>query len=206
MSQAPVPYVAKVAVEQGYQFQDIVNTLYFKKDAGTAWSDSDLASLNDAMVTWWTAHMQSILCQNLGLMAVTSTDLTTENGPSVTTAVSPVEYGTVATDGLTTSVALVVTFRTGLRGRSYRGRNYISGIPLAGAETETDATSAFLNSCLAAYANLDDVELAESCTHVVVSRQHNGVVLTTGDAHTVLSYTGDSHFDSQRRRLAGRGV
>ncbi len=204
MAFIPVPNVAKVAIVGGYAFQEVVNTLYFEASAG--WGLGDLHNLCEAVHDWWSLNLPDELSQDFGLFEIQAYSLESDSAPSFVLAVTPTEYGLVAGQGCPTNAALVVSFRTDLRGRSYRGRNYLSGIPVSRVQSETDVNATMQAGALSAYEGLAAVETTMSCNHVVVSREHNGVKLSTGVATVVTSYTCDSKLDSQRRRLSGRGI
>lgn len=110
------------------------------------------------------------------------------------------------------NVTMSVSFRTALRGRSFRGRNYVAGL------TEDQVAGNIFISTLsaswkAAYEAIAAAIASTGWTWVVVSR-FSGVDAVTkepipraaGVTTPVLSViVVDDFVDSQRRRLAGRG-
>lgn len=104
------------------------------------------------------------------------------------------------------NVARVVSLRTAKRGRSYRGRVYLSGTPDTVIETMNtiDAThAANLVSGFNALATLLD---GHGFDVVVASKQHNGVETNPAEVNEVIAFAVDVLVDSQRRRLTGRGT
>jgi len=204
MAFIPVPSVAKAALVYTFTGQQVVNTLYFRQDS--AWGTDDLTLLAESLVDWHLSHLKAVLSANIGLTAVECTDLSSENGAVITEVVNPIEYGSLSGASAPANVAAVVTFRTALRGRSFRGRNYVGGLAMSQLGNAVDLDGAAVTAILAAYSLLSEVETATSATHVVVSRYHAGAARSEGIGTTVSAYTMDAHVDSQRRRLAGRGI
>lgn len=205
MAFIPVPDVAEVTIRFTYFSQVIVNTLYFNKTGG--FSGSDLPDLATAVMNWWSTRMKGRITNQCALISVVARDISAESAPvSEVFPVSPIA-GTVDNPGLPGNVCWTIQFKTGLAGRSYRGRNYIGALPenaVDGNQIQADDAAAFL----AAYVALNsDINLTIAATHVVVSRYHNNAPRTTGVATAVESYGFvDFFLDSQRRRLTGRGT
>jgi hypothetical protein len=195
---------AKVVLEQLFGSQTMANILYFANSAG--WDEPGLTELAEAVRDWWIANMQPLINAGSALTAVTATDVESATGPTVTVPVSPAEEGALTGAALPTNCAIVVTFRAAGRGRSSRGRNYIGGLDADTLASNTDMNVPSLGNFTAAYEDLSDVELATGATHVVVSYYHEKAPRTTALVQPVQAVTGDTHLDSQRRRLAGRGI
>jgi len=96
-------------------------------------------------------------------------------------------------------VAMVVTFRTALAGRSHRGRAYIPGLPTAALDssgylwsvTNTDGMTSDFGDWQSAMATS-----TSSMTHGVLSR-------SLGVITPVTSYQARRQIATQRRRLTG---
>lgn len=204
MSYIPAADVAKTVLSFVMDEQIISNTLYWLTAGG--WDETALENLADAVIDWATTHLLPNLYASLVLTAVEATDQSSETGPSVTVPVTSGGTGGVSSGGTATNhTAGCVTFRTAERGRSSRGRNYVGGIPQADITGGTTIGAGLIAEILAAYGNLDDVELSETVTHVVVSRYHDLAPRTTAAILPVTTYTMDDAVDSQRRRLRLRG-
>lgn len=102
------------------------------------------------------------------------------------------------------NVALVMSLRTGIRGRSYRGRVYVGGIPESNA-LGNNALAAYRDALVDRYDDLlifavgigiPDAQL------VVLSYFANGVVRASPVATPVSSVTADTRFDTMRRRMS----
>jgi hypothetical protein len=104
------------------------------------------------------------------------------------------------------NVALCLSFRSSGRGRSSRGRNYISGFP-EGYVSGNDIDTTLADALVVAYEELKDAAtFTDDWTWIVYSRFQNGnarpeALIAPVDAVVLTDYT----VDSQRRRLPGRG-
>lgn len=190
--------------------QKIENTLYFKKTGG--WDIAEATNIGNGLLIWWTTLYSVFVSEAVTLREIYITDLETSTGFTVTVpAPAPAPHGARSTSVLPNHVALTVSFRTNSRGRSYRGRNYISGF----AEDQVVANtvdSGTLTDITDAYEGLTAVASDVDATWVVVSR-FAGV---DGDGHPIPRVLGfgtnitavtivDPIVDSQRRRLPTRG-
>lgn len=199
-----VPNAAMVEIRQTYFGQQIENTLYF--EFPSAPNPTDLQGLADDIDTWFTSQVLSVgLVSTLVYNETYVTDLATATSP---TAVSTVNAGDTGSDnvsaGMPGNVTICMSIRTSSRGRSSRGRNYISGIA-EGAVTGNQFSSTLAASLTAAYEQLITTP-PTGWSWVVVSRYSNGAPRATGLKIPVTSVgVVDLNVDSQRRRLTGRG-
>jgi hypothetical protein len=103
-----------------------------------------------------------------------------------------------------------ISFHTGNRGRSFRGRNYLAGIPVNQVATSTFEET-WANNVVDAYLQMKSDLGGADFTHVVVSR-FSGVELIAGKKHSIPRVAGiatpvdsysftDRTIDSQRKRL-----
>lgn len=204
MAFIPAVNVMKVALELVQDSQLMALTFNFLK--GSAVVPADLSAMATAMATWYTTYLKPQLVNTCSLTGVRVTDQTNLSAPSFFLPISPPEAGTLAGTPEPNNVAVVVTERTNFRGRSYRGRNYVPG---QGQNQQVSPTIIALGQATAlagAWAQLSTVETATSTLHVVVSRYANGAPRLSAVMSEITSYTVDQKYDSQRRRLAGRGA
>lgn len=202
MSFIPVPDSASLCFDFGQAGQAWQFCFTVRKSAGGL-DDADLITLATMGADWWTNHLDTNISGAATLNNVKVTDLTSEAG-----SVYELPVGTAggAGAGFTPlGTALVASLRTNKRGRSYRGRVYIGGLPDVAISTAVDVTSAYAGYIAAAVNTLISELDAAGYDLVVASRQHNGVVTNPAETNEVTSVIVDTHFDSQRRRLAGRG-
>jgi hypothetical protein len=210
MAFVPVPNTALAEIRMTADLQQVENTLWFEfADVPTA---EQLVTLATNLTTWWGTVIQPIVWEGVQLREILCTDESSETGAQGVFATADPTFGELALPPLPTSVSLAVSFRTGSRGRSFRGRNYVVGL----VEDQTDGANTFTDAVVsafqAAYAGLITVASDSDCTWVVASR-FSGV---DGDGKPIPRETGvttpitsvlvvDNVVDSQRRRLPGRG-
>jgi len=126
--------------------------------------------------------------------ALTQFEYTPLDGSTATTVVTHAVPGISGGDALPPSVALVVTLRTGTRGRSYRGRVY-TGPYDESYSTAGKPTSALVTSIATQWERFVTVDLVGSGVSLVVASYLHGT------AEDVLHATVDGRWDTQRRRL-----
>lgn len=210
MASVPVANTAEAEVRMLLDAQHVENTLYF--EYGAPPDASQLLSLGNGLISWWTTNMAPLTPASTVLSEVVCTDLTTPTGPQATAVPLASTPGTMGTTVLPSNDSFTISFRTALRGRSYRGRNYIVGLG-ASQVAGNNMVLGYADAFVTAYEALFALATAEGCTWVVVSR-YSGVDPVTKKPIpraagvvtpiTTVLYV-DLVVDSQRRRLPGRG-
>lgn len=201
----PVPLTVEAEMRMRCEGQRVENTLYFHKVSG--WNVAGATDLANELLTWWTAQYAPQLSSNLSLNEIAITDLSSATGFSHEQAAPvPNPTGGSIDDNLPLNVALAVSFRTSNRGRSFRGRNYITGIPISQVSGSL-VDGPFIASLQDAYEALIGIASGLDASWSVVSRFHDNAPRTTGIAtHITSAIIVDNVVDSQRRRLPGRGL
>ncbi len=186
-----------------YLGEVLENVWYFRE--ADPFDATSLAALNTSIASNWATTMKQHLSTGCFLDFIESTALDTDAGAQDTLAVAA--GGVIAGAGYPGGVTIAIKFATGLAGRSNRGRMYWPGI------AESQATGNDLNSAVATafVADVSDlfagVNTDVTAEHVVVSYCHNNAWRTTAESNLVTSYLlVNNDLDSQRRRLAGRGI
>jgi len=199
-----VPNTAVVCVNGTLWGQEIQNTLYFEKDTGYILADLlDLAAL---VRSWWFAEVMPLLSSDYIFREITAQDISVEAGEIAFNTAETGTAGGVVSEAMPGNVAIAVSFRTGLAGRSYRGRNYVGGLPNTAVAGNT-ITDTFRTAIGAAYEALLTVLEDEDFVWGVVSRVTEGLPRPVGVITAIASVlVVDAFVDSQRRRLSGRGV
>lgn len=208
MAFIPVPEVSEVILQYRLDQQLVENTLYFTGADDTV---GQLQTLADEVSSWVLDSLLPNLSEAIMLERVTAMNLTTAN--SSLYSASFTDVGGVTSEPAPNNVAACIQFSSGLRGRSFRGRNYIAGVPNAEIDVNT-LTVTWRTAIQTAYNRLLPTgDALTSFTWVVVSR-YSGVDGTTGKPiprttgiFTLVASAGfaDGVVDSQRRRLPGRG-
>lgn len=160
-------------------------------------------NLIDAFIAAENGLLKGLRTAGTGLQRVTCADLTTQNGLTVDRAVIPQVVGTAASPQCPNNVTVAIAWRTGLRGRSFRGRTYHIGMSTTYTITN-QLVSTVPAPMLAAYTTLISLGVAPVFHLGVLSRQINKVVQNPRVFTPVTACTLDINLDSQRRRLAGK--
>lgn len=206
----PVPNTCLVEMRMTYDLQQVENTLYFEFPGGIV--TGAMQNLANDMEGWWNDSYAPLVVSGVQLREVVVTDLTSSSSAQVTNVPASVSTGAVLTPGLPSNVTLTVSFRTSLRGRSFRGRNYVVGIPSTDLTPPNTIEGPVVQSWIDAYQGISDALTVADALWVVVSR-FSGVTgagvpiprtlgVTTPITNVVVV---DQTVDSQRRRLPGRG-
>jgi hypothetical protein len=128
-----------------------------------------------------------------GASSVTDYTVTKLDGVSASLVILLIIPGLATGDPLPPDTALVTTFRTGFRGRSFRGRTYWWG----GTEANNDGTGRLLSANAVEFnANWNAVVLTPSAAEAVLCVAS----YTLASAAVVTSFTVQKVFDRQRRR------
>lgn len=184
--------------------QQIENVLYFEHTGSI--STLDLQNLATALDLWVANYyLLAGLSQDIAYREVFVTDLTTATSPTASASVNAGDIGTLTQPSLPGGTCIVASFRTAGRGRSSRGRNYISGLgesTVTGNQVALVITTQFIT----AYEELINNPPTD-WQWVVVSRYTGGNPRASGVTEPITSVTfTDLNVDSQRRRLTGRGT
>lgn len=201
-----VPAANTAMAELRYQWneQQVENTLYF--EASASLSLTLMETLANDLSAWWQAGLRAQQVPDLQLREIFITNLTTNTSPTFSlTDGLPLSGGKLG-DGVPNNCALCVSFRTGGRGRSARGRNYVPGLE-DGSVTGSVVNGSYAAAILAPYSDLIGAgALTSGLQWCVVSRFSGGVARTAALIQPITSVLlVDDVIDSQRRRLPGRG-
>ena len=203
----PTPGVAQVDVIQMIDGQRCENVFHYKQAGAGDYNTDKLGDLGTAIVAYYNlTAVKALFPATWQLIEVRVTDMSDQFGPAVSVGAGLPIVGTRAGAQLPNNCALVLTKRSTVRGRSFRGRMYFA--PLVEADvTGSVVSSSVVTSILGNLAGLLDLTDADAVHHYmnVLSRRFNNAWRTVGMATQVFSLTCDGIVDSQRRRLPGRG-
>jgi len=183
--------------------QQVEFCLSLRKSAGAV-TQADLDTVSAAGHAWANSNFLANLASTIQHTATIATDMSVQGGAQSITVNAT--NGTVSGNAEVNNVALVVSQRTAKRGRSYRGRAYIPGMPVSARLNQTDITTTAANNLADDFTTLQTTLDAAGFDIVVASRQHNGVTTNPAEQNEVIAFVVDNHYDSQRRRLFGRGT
>lgn len=204
MAFIPIPQCAQVQIYGQIDRQVTINDLYFSH--GTPIDIPALQSLADAVMTWHTTDILPNLSDDWSLIKAVATDLTTNTSGQYTSVLGAGAGGTSG-ESNPNNVAATISFRTALRGRSYRGRNYIPGVPGSNVTLNT-LDPGWMLAMTNGYGNLifGGAAIPADWAWVVASRYTGGAPRVSGIVELVTNVLFvDDTVDSMRRRLPGRG-
>lgn len=200
----PVPNTVQAELRFLSAGQRFENILYFQPIEEL--NVPQMLLLATSLAAWWSQTIASVINANVRLNEVYITDLTTASSPTLTYVPPTPLTGLNNSPVLPFNVAPSVSFRTLGRGRSSRGRNYITGL----CEDEVQENSVIqgvADTLVEGYNNLlDPANIAQSFEWGVVSRFTGKAPRAQGLFQPIVSAVmTDLFVDSQRRRLPGRG-
>ncbi len=171
---------------------------------GFANSQAHANSLGAAILGHFTSSgLAALMATTTSLVAVGIRDVRVANQAEFVSVAAAVP-GTGAGNPLPNEVAAVVTLRTALAGKSFRGRAYFGGA-IVGENTATGTISAAFNTALAAFmASVQTDMAAEGITLAILSRPRFVPPALVAYAGTITPVTAivtrDTEWDTQRRR------
>ena len=214
----PAENTAQVKVNQQLHGQTVQNVWYFQRTSG--WSTSELAALANLTIAWWNDSLADELHSDMHLVSVAARDMTSEDAAGVEIQAPPLSGGNLNTGGgMPGNVALTIKFKSGLTGRNRNGRTFLAGLSEESVNGNT-VTDAIRDQILIDFGELRDAALGAGYTPVVASFYDGTMLVDLPNGETrkrpvpraaalvtpIEQYTADTNLDSQRRRLAGRGV
>jgi hypothetical protein len=204
MAFIPAISVLKVELLQGMNGQLADNVFHVYNSAGV-WDSTNMAAYGAIFVSWWNTNIKPLYTSTGQLNFVRLTDLTTATALAIDYTTGTPISGTHTTGTvLPNNVALVVSWLTPSRGRSYRGRTYHGGMH-SDQQTGNQATSGFRTSLQAAYNALLTAVNVTTYSLRVVSFFSGGAARAEAVTTPITSGVVNLDIDSMRRRLAGRG-
>lgn len=204
MAFVPAPRCAEAIIELSTPGGTALNVLNFQ--FGTSYNQGDLNSLASAVdvevggqyVTYMNNESAYDQIHVRGLAATVDLEAFSNTYAGA---------GQAATHPLPDNVAFCVSLRTGLTGRSARGRFYAAALDSSALSGGDTVSTTYANGIVSLIQNIQTAALTQGWQLVIISRQNNLVPRTTAVAYpvSVVEYT-DLFTDSQRRRLKGRGI
>lgn len=197
-----VPNVCQFNLRASVNGVPIENVFHLKKGDETAWSLPDIIGAAEEMGSAWQAEMLPVLAGGYQARTVYARDLTTEAGLVYEASFAADAFGTASGETMPGSVAVCITHRTGLAGRSYRGRTYISGMSELSVNGNNIVTG-FAATLITNFIAFKDLVVDAGYVWGIVSRYHNLAPRAVGIFTRITASTlRDTRVDTQRRRLS----
>lgn len=171
MAFIPTPLTAKAAIEYTLFGRTVVNTLWFESALEEEFNTGlcqDVALLLEA---WLKDDILVFLSDDIDLTRITVTAQHSNTGAFYNLGIVAGNGG-IAGNSASSKLACCISIKTGARGRSYRGRNYVAGIPET-VLTGNTLSSIFVGDLVAGY-NALLTSIGSSFRWVVVSHYANG--------------------------------
>jgi len=196
----PVPNVVEYRMVHTYLNQRLTNSIYVQYDQPP--SPNDLQTGAQQIAQLWAANIIPNLSSDCVFTEVYARDLSFQSSFVYTFTGTPLPVsGSAFGQPMPSHVAVVVSLRTGLAGRSYRGRLYIGGL----TELQVDGdypNPAVRNAITVGVSAVIVGMLGATQRPVVVSRYQAGLPRNPGVATPILSVLNVTRrVASQRKRL-----
>lgn len=196
------PLVCKVTLVYNRDTRKFLNS--FHVDKPTPWTLPEMVQLAIDFRDWWDQFLSNPLPGEVALsqVQVRKYDPTAPLGMDLD--VSPPIAGGDAGPAAPGNATQTISWRTGLAGRRFRGRNYVPGLGEGQISTSDLVSSTVVNALAAAAGELILGALTSGKLTIFHAPQE---VPTPYDNTTtdVISAVIENVVDSQRRRLPGRG-
>lgn len=182
----------------GHRALDLRQMVHCFRVNGANPTATDLTNLNNELIASLLPKLRGVSCNDLTWESVSSKFMGVVNGVEVTTPITANGSGNRAGNSQPGNVAYAVSWRTGQSGRSFRGRSYLCNL------AETDCSGDTITSGLLALV----VDFAQTFLLSRVGGKFDPAVgsRVLQGSTKIISYVLEATLDSQRRRLAGRGV
>lgn len=176
------PQVARAFIEMSYNGRVFGSSLHFQRPGG--WGLTELGVLGAALNNAWDTHIMPLVADTVNFDGTRAYDMSSPMGPVAWTPISQPAPGGIDDQVHSLSVAVVFTLRTPARGRSGRGRIYVSGMPEVSVEEGRLIPSQYTAWEAAGNAFYNQL-VSSGLVLSVYSTEQGGVPLTQGDALTV---------------------
>lgn len=197
----PAPDVAEVEIRMSLQGKPVENVLHFISLSGFPWDIGLITQLAQDALAHWADYILPIQCTALTLNSVLARDLSSEFAPTFEAFPLTPVAGTLTGPAMPNQTAVVLTKRSGLTGRSARGRLYHCGF------TEDQVSGNFILTAYAdavnqGYQDFVQAMADDDAQMVILSRFTGGVERVSGVAFNMISIgLRNERIDSQRRRM-----
>lgn len=182
--------------------QELQNQMYVTKPSGGA--EVGLFDVAQAFGDWVGNSWATVASETAILNSIIVTDVTVEAGAQVTFVPIGTLSGDLSVPPLPTGTTITASWRTGLSGRSYRGRTYHIGL-VEDQVNGNELAEARRTQIVAAYSTLIADLITLGAPLAVCSRFTNNAPRAAGILTPINVVIVEPYIDSQRRRLTGRG-
>lgn len=200
MTFVPFDDTVRASIRMTCEGKNLVNTLWFRHLGG--FTEVEGAELADQLDLWAAGFLNAQLVTAVTYQETTVYDMRSADSWVVINDDNTGATGDIVGSTLPLNAAMTVTFNTARRGRSYRGRNYISGLAEASASGTVFSGSAPTNMEQAYEELLGSDFTGIGWVWVVASRVQNGVELAAGVTTPVTGVRANTRIYKMGRRTA----
>jgi len=198
----PGPGMNKLVVEGDFRGEKYCLDLWFKYTAG-AITPTAQSALGFSVESVFLDALAVPISNDVTFRRIRQRDYTTISSYVFDASITPLTGA--GTDAMPNNVAQSVSFRTSLAGRSFRGRNYVGGVPRS-VVTENAIDDAWTTLVVNAYALMMSPTFATNWQWVVVSAKNAKAWRTELVATPIVEVIAvDNIVDTLQKRLPGRG-
>jgi len=174
----------------------------FHLNVGTSPTPEILSDIADDVQAWASTDLMPLLHSSYTLNSIYVQDISVANGAFHENVLTTDNVGENGGSAAAANAATVVSFGTGLTGRSFRGRFYIGALPQSFLTDAQHIYSSVATDIIAAFQALINAMEAAGYVFSVLSKIANGVARAVGILTEVTTIATDTKVDSQRRRTA----
>ena len=205
MAFVPAPNIVMCEARATMDGQQVENR--FMCHSPTAINSAKLEDVAVAVWDWWELTYAGVLTSNVLLREVVATDMGEQNGEQFTYAPDSTTTGTFGGAPLPNEVSLCISLRTGVRGRSARGRYYQLCVGEEGRGSTNTVSTTYAAACVAAGQALITA-LAGIAPLTIVSYRANNAPRPGGPVYfeVTSAILVDNVLDSMRSRKPGVGT
>ena len=202
MAFIPVPNTAYLVVRYlSDSGKPLTNGFGFFKSGG--WDVASLTVLTAAVEDAWIESLQALMSTAINLVGADAVDLTDAAGAYAESIIAAPPAGTRAGAGLPLHSAMSVTTRTGLRGRSFRGRIYHTGLTASDLTDDRKWSASVVAAVTAGYETfISALETEATADFSVISRYEDGVARAFGLHTEVTQVQGRAPVATVRKRVS----
>lgn len=194
------PHAIEVALLWNVLGKPCTNVLHY--DFGSIPTADELNGAGEVALSTFSDLVTGLFAQDSYATGVRVRSLLAADAPQVELMNSPPVRGLNSASTISNNVALCLTLRTALPGRSYRGRIFVPGMP-SNHVVGNYADGSYVASVVSAFNGFFSLTLADKTIPLCVySRRHNGAWRTSGVLTPVTQLSArDNRLDTMRRRL-----
>jgi hypothetical protein len=195
----PTADALEVVVKMTQQGVPVVNVYHV--DVGAAPTISIINTVLGIFDTWITGSFAPLVSSTITFDEIVATDISVANGLQGSIVPATATGGAGGTPAAA-NAALVVSQRSNLSGRSFRGRTYIGGLTQTVQVTSHEVTTTYAAAVISGWQDLITALQAAGYILSILSKFSNLVARAAGVMTEIVGLIVNTTIDSQRRRTA----